>query len=279
MQVDAPTPRNIAQEGRDNLQAQIELAGPQYEARREYAGKYADLDVQNLRRTLLGSDVQPGLLKTYQDIQPMLSDMASEASRKQREQDVADVERLGARTVSAIRSADPITMAIEDALSQQAMDELGQGASVDPALARELEQGVRAAQAARGFGFGAPDAVVEAYSRGSKAEQLRRARQAFAQSVLAQRRAGATDPFLAIVGRQSSVPNMVGGAVTQGASGGAGAPSFDPFSQYASQLYSQNSAQAYDREKSNAAMGNALIGAGIEAAGSMAGGALQSGKI
>jgi len=270
--MDAPPARDIAAEGRDSLEAQIELAGPQYDAAAEYGPKYVDLDIQKLRRSLMGSENQPGLLATYADIQPILTGLSNDASRSQRTRDVEDVEQLGSRAVSAIRSADPVTMAMEDALSQMAMDELGAGASVDPALASEIEQGVRSGQADRGFGFGAPDAVVEAYARGSKGEELRRRRQAFTQSVLAQRRAGAADPFLAILGRQSAVPGMTGGVIGQGGAAGAGTPSFDPFTQYASQMNSQNSSQAFDASASNAKMMNDMIGAGISAAGSIGSG-------
>lgn len=264
----------MAQEGRDSLQAQIDLAGPQYEATAEYAPKYVDLEIQKMRQALLGSEGQPGLLATYEEIAPLLGRMASEASRQQRTQDVEDVEALGGRAVQAIRSADPITAQLEDALASAASDQLEAGASLDPDLANEVAQGVRAGQAARGFGFGVPDVVVEAYSRGSRGEMLRRAREAFAQSVVAQRRASATDPFLAVVGRQSSVPGMVPQVAGQGGAAGGGAPTFDPFTSYAQNLFGQNYATAYDAEKSNASMGNALIGAGISAAGSLGGGFL-----
>lgn len=271
MKAEAPPARNLAQEGRESLEAQIELAGPQYEATAEYAPKYVDLEIQKLRQALLGSGEQPGLLATYEEIAPLLGRMATEASRQQRTQDVEDVEALGGRAVAAIRSADPITAALEDALAAQADEELAAGASMDPTLANEVAQGVRAGQAARGFGFGAPDVVVEAYSRGARGDALRRARQAFAQSVVAQRRASATDPFLAVVGRQSSVPGMVPQVAGQGGAAGATGPSFDPFSSYAQNLFAQNYATEYDVNKSNASMGNALIGSGISALGSVGG--------
>ena len=227
--VSSPPPRDMATEGRDSLMAQLELAPETYAARREYDPKYADLNVEVMRRSLFGSEGQPGLLQTYEEAEPSLTRFAAEAQTGQRERDIADVERFGGRASEAFRSADPRAAEIEDTLAKQAMEELNSGADLDPSLMRQVTQGVRSGQADRGFGMGLADASVEGLYVGREAEALRRRRQDFASSIAAQRRSASVDPFLAVLGRQSTVPGMAGAAVGESRTMGAGAPSFDPW--------------------------------------------------
>ena len=268
--VSTPPPRDQAQEGRDTLAAQLELAPEVYAARAKYDPAYADLNIGVLRRSLFGADGQPGLLKTYEEAEPALTRFTAQAQSGQRERDIADVERLGPRASAAFRTADSAAAAIEDKLAAQAMEELDAGASLDPALRNEVVQGVRSAQADRGFGMGASDASVEGLFLGREAEGMRRTRQNFASGVAARRRAANVDPFLAVIGRQSAVPAMTGAAVGEGRSMTAGAPDFNPWNAYSQDLYNTNfkaSAAAKIAQANNQA---AITGAGISAAGSAA---------
>src|SRR5690606_29022874 len=76
---------------------------------------------------------------------------------------------------------------IMDELQAQALDELRLGAQLDPSMAREVAQGVRAGQSARGLGHGAADMAQEVMQRGVMAEKMRTARRAFASQIEGQR--------------------------------------------------------------------------------------------
>ncbi len=269
--VSTPADRSMAQEGRDTLQAQIDLAPDTYAAKAQFDPLYSDLNIATLRRALLGNGTDPGLLQTYRDVEPQLTEFASQAASGQRERDVADVERLGGRATSALRSADPAAAALEDELAKQAMSQLSSGASLDPQMRDQVSQEVRSAQAARGFGFGGSDADVEGLFLGREANAMRQQRQDFASNVAARRRATTGDPFMAILGRPSSVPGMTGSVMGQAAGTTSGAPSFDPFSAYGADLYNTNYNAKAAAKIAQANNNAAITSAGISAAGSAAG--------
>jgi hypothetical protein len=235
-----PKDRNYAQETKDNLQAQVDIAPKQYQSEAEFQPKYAQLSSQIAQNTLTGApgSSTPGLLQYYRDTaQPLLGQIASTANTQSRQADINDLTNLGGQAVSAIKAANPEQQAMlarinSDALGaqedplvaqmrQQASDELARGASLDPSLARQVQQSARAGQAARGFGYSMPDLNQEALFTGQAAEQLRQNRRAFAgnvaglsQSGQAQRygqllqagqmnAATAVDPMMAILGRSS----------------------------------------------------------------------------
>lgn len=223
-----------------------------------------------MRRSLFGSEGQPGLLQTYQEAEPLLTQFSAQAQSGQRERDVADVERLGSRASSAFRNADPQAAALEDKLAAQAMEGLDAGANLDPSLYRTTTQAARSASADRGFGMGLADASVESLFVGREAEAMRQARQGFATDVAARRRAANVDPFLAVLGRQSAVPGMTGAAVGEGRTMTAGAPGFDPWNAYSMDLANTNFNAKSASAIANANNANAITGAAIGAAGSAA---------
>lgn len=270
--VSTPPPRDMAQEGRDSMLAQLELAPDQLAARQKYDPQYADLNNQVLRRSLFGAEGSPGLLQTYQDAEPLLTKFAAEAQSGQRERDVADVERLGGRASAAFRNADPQAAAIEDKLAAQALEELNAGADLDPSLRREVVQNVRAGQADRGFGMGLADASVEGLFTGREAEAMRRTRQNFASGVAARRRSANVDPFLAVLGRQSAVPALAGATVGEGRTMTAGSPDFNPWSAYGADVANTNFNADASARIASANNKAAITGAAISAAGSAVGG-------
>jgi len=188
-----------------------------------------------------------------------------------REGDIAAVERLGQRATEAFRQANPEQAALMAELNRQAQQELAAGASLPPAMARELEQQVRGAQAARGMGFGVSDISQEALVKGLQAEQLQRRRQAFAQQMVGLNAATAADPFMAILGRPG-----VGIAAGQGlaAQGQGMAPQqvFNPESAYAGSLAAGNYNAALNASIASANARAGIAGAGLQAAGSILGG-------
>jgi len=204
------------------------------------------------------------------DITPALSRAQSEASSTQRTGDIADVSRLAGPARAALRSAQPEAASLLDLLTAQSTDEVKAGTGMDPGMQREVEQSVRSAQGARGFGYGNNDVTQEVVTRGSAGQALLRQRQAQAARVLGLNQGFYGDPFQAIIGRSSGVN---AGAATATA-GSTIAPQYNPENPYASDLYNTN----YNAE---AAAGisrynnmNNLLGAGIGAAGSLYGGYL-----
>lgn len=272
--ISAPAPRDLAQEGRETLEAQIELAPQQYGAEAEYQPRYAQLSRDILGQSLFGTGGQDrGILSLVEQAQPAFNRISATTNRAQRESDISDVEALGGRATEAWQQANPDQARLMGMLNEQAQSELASGAALDPALARQMSQSVRAGQAARGMGMGAADADVEALVAGQGAEALRRARQGFAMDVVRANQATATDPFQAILGRPAQAWGAGQNALQQagGASKLAGGAGFDPWSAYASDLYNTNfNAQA----AAKIAQGNAdaaIQAAGIQAAGSAAG--------
>lgn len=268
--IDAPPPRNYGQETRDTLQAQIDLAPQQFAAEAQFRPQYANLDLSILRDVLLGSEGRPGLLQTYeQDIAPSLA-RVSNADRDMRiageMQAIQDYAPAIAQTLRQASGNAPLL----DELNRQSIEELRAGTGMTPDLAREVEQGVRSGQAARGFGFGAPDAVTEAFARGTRGLQLQQQRRQNAAGLIGLNQATGGDPFLAILGRPSQTLGMMPGVAGQAAGFNPGSM-FNPESGYASDVFNTNyNAQA----AANIATGNnkaAITGAAINAAGSAAG--------
>jgi hypothetical protein len=64
-----PAPRDIGQETRDSLQAQVDLAPQVYESEAVYKPLYADLDTATLERTLLGTAATPDQTEVVRNIQ------------------------------------------------------------------------------------------------------------------------------------------------------------------------------------------------------------------
>jgi hypothetical protein len=115
---------------------------------------------------------------------------------------------------------------------------------MDPALANQLAQRFRAAQAGRGmFAAGNPAASSEALMGAERSEQLRRARQNFGFQVAGANQATSGDAFLALLGRPSQAVSQASGAFGQGAQFNPG-NQFAPESPYAGNVYGSN--QAYD---------------------------------
>ncbi|BAQ84382.1 hypothetical protein [uncultured Mediterranean phage uvMED] len=272
---DMPKPQSYAQQIGDTLETQIELAPDKYaaEASDEYGRPaYAQLDLRILRETMMGKDGQPGLLELYEnEVMPRLGQAEANARRVAREADISDVEDLGVRASEAFKAANPEQAALMDELNAQAMSELSSGASLPPALAREMEQQVRSAQAARGMGFGMADVGQEALVKGLQAEQLQRRRQGFAQQIAGMNAANTQDPFMAILGRPGVNVNQAGMIAGQGQGMNPGNV-FNPESAYAGSLYANNFNAASNAAISAANNRTAMLGAGLGAAGGLAGG-------
>ena len=275
--VAAPPPRDYARETKETLETQIRLAPDLYaaEASDEYGQPaYTRLGLESLEQALLGGEGQRGLLELYANyVNPAMSGMESDADRFRRQSDLRDVEEYGGRATAALLGADSYKKELSDELSRQALSELQAGATLDPSLRREVQQGYRQAATARGMAYNPSSAAEEAYFTGLQAEQLRRNRQQFAQGALAQRQQLTGDPFMQILGRPGQAFAAGQGFGGQGmAIGQTGARLFSPESQYAADLANSNmqaqlAARTASRQNRAGIIGGAFQGLGMALGG------------
>ena len=100
--VEAPAPRNYAQETADTLRAQIELAPQKYAAEAQFAPKYQALQLGLLQQAT------PELLKLYKEqIAPTMGEVEAAARSRSRAGDIADIQALGPQARAAIKAAAP----------------------------------------------------------------------------------------------------------------------------------------------------------------------------
>lgn len=267
-QVKAPPPRDYYGETADTLQAKVDLAPDQYAAESEYRPKYAQLDLGILRDSLFGNN---GLLNTYSEAMPQLSDIENQSNSAAREGQIADVERLGSRAVEAIKAANPEAARLQDLLTERATSQMSGQGILDPELRREYQQSIRGAQSARGMGYGARDIAEEAAFSSIQADQLRRGRESFAAGVASLNASTQQDPFLAVLGRQGTPMNtaMGVGAMGQGFNPGQ---MFNPESAYAADVYSSNHNALAAANISSANNKAGILGGGLSMLGSLGGG-------
>lgn len=236
-------------------------------ATERYSPRLGAIQRQQLEQTLLGSpgDGTRGLLDIYfQDASPTAAAADRAASTAQREQDIADVTRLGAGAVDAFRSANPQQKALMDALNASAMEGLGAGRNLPPGMRRQVEQNIRGAQGARGFGFGMNDAMTEALGTTDAAERYYQGNFQRAQGMAGLNAATMGDPFQLVTGRASGANAGMGllGMGNQNAMGTTG-----NIYGGASNILDFNANSQRDAAVASANNSAALAGAGISAAG------------
>ena len=264
--IKAPKERNYGKETRDTLQAQVDLAGDLYAAESEYRPLYSQLDMD------IAKKMTPQMMDLYESTQPRLAAMDRQTQRAQRESDISAIEEFGGRARDAIDAANPEQAALLSELNRQAQEGLSAGGQLSAFERREIQQSARAGQAARGLGYGMGDAAIESLAQLQGASARRQQRQGFAQSMVGLNKATSADPFMAILGRPSSVsPAMAGGAVGQAAGFNAG-QMFSPESQYSADIYNQNYQGQLAARTASAKNRASMIGAGLGAAGSIWGG-------
>tara|TARA_B100000686_G_scaffold44472_1_gene47050 strand:- start:70 stop:1101 length:1032 start_codon:yes stop_codon:yes gene_type:complete len=235
--VEAPPARNYYREVSDTLQAQMDLAPDLYASEEQWRGKYAQLDLD------IATQIAPGLLDLYETSQRRIGALDREQLTAQREADIASVEQLGGRAKAAFDAANPEQAALMAELNRQALSDLRHGGRLNASEQRELQQAARGAQAARGFGYGINDAAIESWAQLQGSERKQRERQQFAQSMVGLNQSTSADPFMAILGRPSSLSpsmNQIGGGFAGQAQSFNPGAMFSPESQYAGDIYNQN---------------------------------------
>jgi hypothetical protein len=181
---------------------------------------------------------------------------------------------LGPRMMEAQRLTNPEAAAGLDALLKSAQEDFSSGYDLSPAELRNLQQGMRSAQAARGFGFSPADAGYESLAQLQAGQGLRQQRMGNLSSALSQHFAQTPNPF----GIGQSLMGM-----GMGASQAAASRLVDPFNAYAADLHNTNfNAKAYEElatiqnrkeAAQNITAGAAAIGnAGMGGMGGMGGG-------
>ena len=154
--VQAPTPRDYGTETRQTLEAQLALAPEKYAAEAKFAPLY-----QNLQLGLLKS-AAPELMSIYQQYAPQLAQAEAATRSVTRGAEIADIAKLGPQAREAIRAASPEQAALADTLTRQAQSGLQAGSQLTPLEARQAQQSVRQAQAARGLAQGPSASLQEA---------------------------------------------------------------------------------------------------------------------
>ena len=274
--IKAPPARDYARETYDTLQTQINLAPDLYAAEEKFRGKYAQLDLD------IAKQLAPDLLNLYETSQRRLGALDRETLAAQREADISAIEDYGTRAMQGYRAAadaaNPEQAALMAELNKQALSDLQLGGQLNVSEQRDLQQAARGAQAARGFGYGINDAAIESWAQMQGSDQRRRQRQGFAQSMAGLNQANSVDPFMAILGRPSSMtPAMTGSFVGQAQGFNPGAM-FSPESQYAADIYNQNYQGQLAARTATAKNRASMIGAGIGAFGKMTGSSVAAGK-
>lgn len=137
--VQAAPPRDYAQETRDTLATQLQLAPQLFASESTYQPLYTQLALQNAQTSLLGGNGQMGLIDLYSRINPQLSQISADSNTAQRTADIRDVENLGARASQAFLDANPELKAQLDRAT--AMQNQGPG-SGQTMLEQQLKSGV-----------------------------------------------------------------------------------------------------------------------------------------
>ena len=282
--VEAPTPRNYAQEQKDTLLAQMQAqtgtgdfaevgALPDLEAKTR--PQYVELDLQSLEQMLGGVNGQRGMLDIYEDVQPRLSALENQDRATRAGADLDVLQRYGKATADAVRNASG-SGELLGMLEEQAKSELAAGSALDAGTREEIQRAVRAGQSARGFGLGQNDALMEALQTGSAAYGRRRDRQAFASQVANQLQASGGDPLLALLGRPSGAVANTSGVTGQayGQSQNLGPTVYNPESGYAADLYRSNAEASLAAQTASRANNASVAGGALGMFGALGGGLL-----
>ena len=136
----------------------------------------------------------------YQQLGKLAADYNSESQHQQ----LALRQELGVQnaeqTSKEIAATDPAAYATRQKLTEMVLGDLNQGGALDPQTSRQVTDGVRAGQAARGNYLGDAAAVQEAATMGAAAEQRRNQRLSAASALVLG--APITNQFGALQGAQ-----------------------------------------------------------------------------
>ena len=268
--VEAPPPRDYKTETRDTLQAQVDMAPQLYASESKYRPQYADLE-RRMQLEQLGVDPSKGLLQAYEE------DIAPSMARQKAASVGGDIDILreyGPELLKAQREADPLADSLRTGIMESASEDLFAGQGLTATERMDLDQQVLAGAADRGM-EGQASTLQQQISqrlganRGIGQQRLSNAANAY--------RLGAPDIMLGLTGRATRAPEQ---AMAQFGSAGFSLDSspgiFNPESNYAGQLATQNWQGTMDARTATAANRANIFGSLVGSAGRI--GAAYAGK-
>ena len=257
--VSAPTPRDYAQETRDTLRSQIDLAPEKYAAEAQFAPKYQALTIDMLKQAT------PELLKLYKEqIAPTMGEVEAISRSRSRAGDIADISALGPQARAAIKAASPEQAALADKLTAQAQSGLNAGSRLTPEQQRQVEQQTRGSFAARGLAGSPTAGLQEAVRSQMSGAGMQQQRSQQAMGALGASQGVYGDVFQQVLGRPSQAFGASQGVVGQ-AQGFNPGQLFNPESQYAANLIGGNQQALLAARTATAANTSSMIGAGLSA--------------
>lgn len=275
-----PAPQSFAGQLQGNLGAEGAVAPLNYQLQSQYQPLYQQLNLSSLGNTLNGGNGQQGLLGLAGQVQPQTSALQQTATATQLGNTTANLLNYGGGIQQAIQQANPQMAQLYQTLTNQAQSQLGAN-GVSPQEQSALQQGIRSAQAARGFGNGQADASQEGYYLAQNQYQRSQANQQFAGNVLGLGQQLYQNPALSMFngaqGGLTATMGMLGAGQSVGA--GAGPSLFNAQSPYAQSLYNTNFNAAYGTATNNQNANNGLISGGLSGLGGLIGGGISSGAF
>ena len=264
--VEAPPPRDYGKETRDTLEAQVELAPALYASELKYRPQYADLE-RRMQLEQLGIDPSKGLLRAYEeDIAPSMARQKAGAVGG----DIDILRKYGPELLKAQREADPLADSLRTGIMETASEDLAAGQGLTATERMDLDQQVLAGAADRGMegqGSTFAEQVSQRLGADRKIKQQRLSNAANAY------RLGAQDPLFALTGRAGSTPQQ---AMAQFGSAGFSLDSspgiFNPESNYAGQLNTQNWQGEMDARAATASNAAGMFSGVMQGLGSLGGG-------
>ena len=213
---------------------------------------------------------EQGLLSLYEE------HVAPSIMRQQEAAAAGEIDMLremGPQFMEAQRAADPESEKIRQMLQTRAQEGLAAGQDLTQEELAGVSESVRSGQSARGEAFqrSQPAMIEETLARLGAGRQAEAQRIQRAQSVLQQ--TSAVDPFLALTGRTARMPGQVAGQLgTAGFALQSGPQLYNPESQYAGALASQNQANVMNARMATSANQAAMTGGLIRGSGALGGG-------
>jgi hypothetical protein len=268
MTVEAPPARNYAQETRDTLRNQIDLAPDKYAAEAQFAPKYQALTIDMLKQAT------PELLKLYEEqIAPSMGRTEAASRSTSRAGDIADISRLGPQARAAIQGFAPDQTRIADILAANATSGLLAGGRLTPEQQRMAQQQARMASSARGMAQSPNAAFQEALRSQMVGAGLQQQRSQQAMGALQAGQGVYGDVFQQVLGRPSQAFAGSQGFVGQ-AQGFNPGQLFNPESAYAGNIYGGNQQSQMAANAAGASATSGIIGGIMGGLGSLGGGAL-----
>ena len=260
----APSP---GQSMGETLGAEVAYAPQVFAMNQEYAPQYAQLAQSNLDQFLNGNNGNGFLSEYTNSIMPQLVGAQSNANTATRTANISDAMNLSGAYNTATRAANPGAAGLLDQLSATAQQQLGYGTQLTQPEQFQLNQSVRAGQAARGMGQGPSDVFQESMADTNMGQNLLQQREGAAGGAANELQGFYGNPVGAISGMSSGAGMSSSGLA--GLASGAGSEAlgltsgqFNPQSSMAlsnqNQLWEQSQAGAAGNNFATTAQGNSM---------------------